>query len=106
MHPLDPATGEPLNGIWRGQWFYVMDEDGIHTGERIHASTGRATHATGYERRDEYLPTPDEIAEACRQIQSEWSDHERYQRTSAHEGRITWSVPVCVAIAEPDDHDF
>lgn len=28
----------------------------------------------------EYLPTPEEIAEACRMIQAGWTDAERYSR--------------------------
>ncbi|WP_437193893.1 hypothetical protein [Planctomicrobium sp. SH527] len=39
------------------------------------------------ERTDIYLPTPEEIQEACRSIQSEWTESERARRSRGQAGR-------------------
>lgn len=40
----------------------------------------------------EYNPTPAEITEACREIQSEWTEAERLRRLRA-DWRPEWRVP-------------
>jgi hypothetical protein len=39
------------------------------------------------ERDDIYLPSPEEIREACQAIQSEWTDSERARRARGQAGR-------------------
>ena len=43
----------------------------------------------------DYLPTPDEIAEACRRIQMEWTPEERMRRTmGSHPNEVDAEVSV------------
>lgn len=39
-----------------------------------------------------YIPTPEQIAEACREIQATWTDEER-QRRAVGSGVVEWEVP-------------
>ena len=39
-----------------------------------------------------YLPTPEEIAAACREIRAEWSEEEEERRRAKH---VPWAVPQC-----------
>jgi hypothetical protein len=39
-------------------------------------------------------PNPDEIREACAEIQSDWSVRERCRRR-VYKPKLGWSVPVC-----------
>ena len=39
-------------------------------------------------------PTPDEIAEVCRKIRSEWNERELQRRSGFRDGqRLRWTVP-------------
>jgi hypothetical protein len=42
-----------------------------------------------------YLPTPQQIDEACRRIQEEWSLRERRKRYVGELGDLIWDLPVC-----------
>ena len=44
------------------------------------------------DRDDIYQPTPDEIREACRMIQSEWTEAERARRARGQAGRQRTAV--------------
>jgi hypothetical protein len=44
----------------------------------------------------EYLPSPQEIREACRKIQAGWSAHERAQRWTGPR-RQHWEFPLVAA---------
>lgn len=39
-----------------------------------------------------YLPTPEEIRAACREIQSEWTEEEEDRRRAK---QVPWAVPTC-----------
>jgi len=40
------------------------------------------------------MPSPEQIAESCRQIQAEWSESQRIKRTCAgHEQLVHWLPP-------------
>lgn len=50
-----------------------------------------------------YLPTPEEIATTCREIQSGWTpETEEDRRTIAHK---PWSAPMVAVEALPEDAD-
>jgi hypothetical protein len=51
------------------------------------AQTEFATELPECERDDIYLPSPEEIREACQAIQSEWTESERARRARGQAGR-------------------
>lgn len=57
-----------------------------------------ANRAQRQEKAVAYIPSPEEIAAVCRQIQSEWSDYERERRHVVR--NPSWSVPTTGADAE------
>ena len=52
-----------------------------------------------------YDPTPEEIAESCRQIQREWDDNE-FRRRAGHAASGTgWMPPTARLVMKLDDSD-
>lgn len=51
-----------------------------------------------------YLPTQAEIADACRAIQSTWSEEEREERRTAVRP-VPWEVPFAVNVHDRDLRD-
>jgi hypothetical protein len=45
-------------------------------------------------REPEFTPSPEEIREECRRIQSEWTEEEEARRRGADPQAPGWSVPV------------
>lgn len=43
--------------------------------------------------KDDFLPTPEQIKEACVEIRKKWSESELHKRTAIK--RIDYTVPVC-----------
>lgn len=52
-----------------------------------------------------FLPTPEEIAEACRQIKSEWSAEEERKRRAVTCQRQEWQVPSVGIDIETTDRE-
>lgn len=49
---------------------------------------------------EQYSPTPEEIEEACKEIQAGWSEKERKSRERKVITRIPWQVPEVGEIHE------
>lgn len=52
-----------------------------------------------------YDPTPEEIAEACRQIQSEWDDNEFRRRAGYSANNAGWLPPTTRLMLRFDEAD-
>ena len=50
-------------------------------------------------------PTPDEIAQACRQIQSEWDDNEFRRRAGLASSNVGWLPPTARLMLRFDEGD-
>lgn len=53
-----------------------------------------ATTATDQAIEKNYLPSPEEIAAACREIQAEWTESERRRRAGLADGSPSWRAPT------------
>lgn len=57
-----------------------------------------------HERDATFLPTPEQIAAGCREIQLEWSESEKRRRCLASNGAgDSWNLPVCREGASGDE---
>lgn len=78
-----------------------MPSDEIRRQREMHRQTRRVL--TDDEQKAKYVPTPEQIAEACEKIQREWNEVERARRRGIRKGgEDAWHLPT---VGDPEVSD-
>ena len=91
---MGTGEGEPLD---RHHWrTHVLTREWIPATRILIMTATNMTATTRNQFNRKPDPTPDEIAEGCRQIQEGWSEQIREQRLAGDDERDhSWTLPQC-----------